>query len=96
MEAGTAAGSFYGVSPLLLGIRPEFEGLLIDPCVPAEFESFSVKRQFRGNLFIIRIENPEHVEKGVRTITVDGKEINGKLIECAGSGKTYGVKVIMG
>jgi cellobiose phosphorylase len=64
----------------ILGIRPTYEGLIIDPCIPSEWSEFRIKRKFRGALYNIYIENPNHVQHGVQEITVDGKPIEGQLI----------------
>jgi cellobiose phosphorylase len=60
----------------LLGVRPELGGLRIDPCVPAEWEGFVVRRRYRGCSLSIDVKNPRGVEKGVRSISVDGREVD--------------------
>lgn len=77
---GTAAWNFIAISQWILGIKPEYEGLLIDPCIPASWDGYSVKRIFRGALYNIKIENPKHMCKGVEKITIDGHQIKGNLI----------------
>ena len=59
----------------LLGIRPTLKGLLIDPSIPAEWDGFTVERSFRGCRLMIRVENPDHVQHGVREIRVNGELI---------------------
>ncbi len=70
---GAAAWSFASVSQYILGIRPELEGLRIDPCLPAEIKTFSCVRRFRGSTYRITVENKAGGHKGVSAVTVDGK-----------------------
>ena len=74
-------------------MRPEFDRLTVDPCIPAEWDGFSVTRRWRGATYRIRVENPDHVEKGVRSITVDGEEAG--TIPVFGEG-VHEVKIVMG
>ncbi len=93
---GTAAWTFVNVSQYLLGIRPEFNGLMIDPCIPAEMEGFTVTRKYRGCMYHIHVKNPDHVEKGIRSITVNGEKTDSTCIATDGTDKEYDVEVIMG
>lgn len=70
---GTASWNFYTISQYILGIRPDYEGLIIDPCIPKDWKGFTVARKFRGANFIIEVKNPNGVSKGVKQISVDGK-----------------------
>jgi cellobiose phosphorylase len=78
--SGTAAWNYVAASQWILGIRPELDGLRVDPCIPAEWDGFSVVRQFRGAEYRIAVTNPAHVCKGVRRVTVDGKAVEGNLL----------------
>lgn len=69
---GTAAWNFYTISQYILGIRPTYNGLLIDPCIPGAWDGFTVYRKFRGADLEIEVRNPKGVNKGVRTLTIDG------------------------
>ena len=93
---GTAAWTFVNVSQYLLGIRPDYDGLRIDPCIPPSFESFTVRRTFRDTVYDIHIENPDHVEKGVVSMTVDGAAIKGCVIPVQEGKKHCCVSVVMG
>ena len=77
---GTAAWMWYTVSEFILGIQPDYEGLRIDPCLPSTAKEYTVKRRFRGARYHIHVVNPDGHQKGVRTITVDGKSIDGNLV----------------
>lgn len=93
---GAASANFLGVSQYLLGIRPDYEGLRIDPCIPADWKEFTIKRKFRGEFYDIKVENPDAVSKGVKEIVVDGKVYKSNLIPLFGDSKTHQVKVVMG
>jgi cellobiose phosphorylase len=77
---GTAAWSFVSVSQWILGIRPDFDGLIIDPCLPAEWRKVQIKRVFRGCRLMIYIENPFGCSKNCDGMDVDGQWIEGNLI----------------
>lgn len=94
---GTAAWTFLDVSQYILGIRPDYDGLVIDPCIPSHMDGFTAKREFRGVTYHITVKNPSHVEKGVAKTLVDGKEISGNMIPAADvTGSDVNVEVIMG
>jgi cellobiose phosphorylase len=93
---GTASANFLGVSQYILGVRPDYEGLRIDPCIPKSWKSFTLRRKFRGETYEISIENPQGVSKGVREIVVDGRAIQDNLIPVFGDGGVHKVRVIMG
>ncbi len=77
---GTAAWTFLSASQYILGIRPSLDGLMIDPCLPAQFKELKVSRTFRGTVYNITIKNPSNAQKGIRKLIVDGKEISGNII----------------
>ena len=79
-----------------LGIRPQYNGLMIDPCISDKWDGFTVTRKFRGDTFHITVTNPDHVMKGVKSITVDGKAIEGNVLPVYGDGKEHDVQVVMG
>ena len=90
---GTAAWNYFAITQYILGIRPEYDGLLIDPCIPSDWQGFTVTRRFRGATYRIEVRNPEGRMKGVRTLRVDGKEIEGNLVPVMPAGGTYRVEV---
>lgn len=94
---GSACWNFVAVSQYILGIRPDYRGLLIDPCIPADWKGFSVKRRFRGSDYYITVRNPDGVSKGVKSITMDGKKLDGNLLPPdIRSGREHHIEVIMG
>ena len=69
---GTAAWNWYAITQFIFGIKPGYTGLTIDPCVPAEWDGYEVRRRFRGALYHIKVTNPDHVSKGVKSISING------------------------
>lgn len=99
---GSAAWLFRVGLERILGVRPVFEGLLIDPCIPASWKGFTVRRLFRGATYDIRVENTDHVECGVRELWVDGTrtcETKGPREKCVSPfpvGTSHEIRVVMG
>jgi N,N'-diacetylchitobiose phosphorylase len=91
-----SAGWFYtAATRWMLGIRLTFKGLVIDPCIPADWKEFSVVRRWHGAVFNITVNNPEGVQKGVKTIELDGKRVQG-AIPPQPAGSAHEVRVLMG
>jgi cellobiose phosphorylase len=80
----------------ILGIQPDYDGLRVNPCIPPEWEGYQVSRKFRGATYKIRVRNPEFVSKGVKTVKVDGRTIEGSLIPIAAPGTSCQVEVVLG
>lgn len=93
---GTAAWTFVNVSQYILGIRPSFDGLTVDPCIPETMKGFQVERNFRGTAYSIKVENPNGVQKGIVKLIVDGQEIQGCTIPFAVGKTSCQVTAIMG
>ena len=93
---GTAAWTFVNISQHILGIYPTHQGLRIDPCVPKGFGNFELTRKFREGTYHIKVVNPENVEKGVKSLTVDGKEAAGCIVPYEKGKDSYDVVVTMG
>ena len=93
---GTAAWSFVSISQYILGIRPDFDGLVVDPCIPANWERFSVTRKYRNSIYQITISNPNKINKGVKSLYLDGKLVSGNKIPDLNDGKTHNVEVVLG
>jgi cellobiose phosphorylase len=77
---GSATWMLRDVVDHLLGVRPTYEGLVIDPCVPKKWKQFRIRRRFRGKIYDVTVRNPKGVEKGVKKILVDGQPLEGNLI----------------
>ena len=91
---GTAAWNWYAITQFILGIKPAYDGLEINPCICTEWKEYQVKRKFRGAEYLITILNPNGVCKGVKSIEVDGQPIEGCIVKH--SAGTHTVKVVMG
>lgn len=92
---GTAAWTFTNISQYILGIRPEFDGLCIDPCIPDYMKEFSVKRTFRGAEYNIHIDNSSGSQKGLKSLIVNGKSVEGNIIPYDENIKKYDVTAVL-
>lgn len=80
----------------LLGIRPEFEGLVIDPKMPNDWNSYRVERPFRGDHYSISVSKNKNLPEGKLIIKLDGKKINGNLIKPLKDGEKHIIDVEVG
>ncbi len=88
---GTAAWNWYTITQFILGIRPTYDGLEIDPCLPSTMREYSVRRILRDAVLQINVHNPEGHEKGVKSITIDGQPIQGNRIKVSSGQHTVEV-----
>ncbi len=93
---GTAAWTFVNISQYILGVYPTHTGLSVNPCVPKGFGDFTLTRKFREGTYNIKVVNPDNVEKGIKSITVDGNTIDGCVIPYEKGKTNYNVVVTMG
>ncbi len=93
---GTASWNFYAITQFILGIRPDYDGLIVDPCIPTSWKGFKVCRKFRGATYRIEVLNQDGLSKGVKEIIVDGHSQTSNLIPLFGDGLEYAVTVILG
>uniref|UniRef100_A0A2I2K947 Cellobiose phosphorylase n=1 Tax=feces metagenome TaxID=1861841 RepID=A0A2I2K947_9ZZZZ len=77
---GTAAWNWYAITQFILGIKPSYDGLEINPCICSQWKEYNVTRRFRGAVYNIEILNPDGICKGIRSITVDGQDISGNIV----------------
>ena len=91
---GTAAWTFTVLTQGILGIKPDYDGLRIDPCIPSKVKEYKVNRLYRGTMYHITVKNPHKKEKGVSRMIVDGKEINSDVLPLSRK-KEVDVEVIM-
>lgn len=92
---GTASWCMVAITQYILGIRPDYDGLLIDPCIPPEWPGFTIKRKFRGAIYNIEILNPEHRSKGIWQITIDGDKVESCILPVFQEGTEHNIKVIL-
>ena len=93
---GTAAWTFATISQFILGIKPDFDGLRIDPCIPSDCDGYNCVRVFRGKTYNIHVTNPNHVEKGVASLKVNGTVMPSNVIDPTLGEDTVEVEVVLG
>lgn len=92
---GTAAWNWYAITQFILGVQPSYDGLVINPCIPADWNGYEVNRRFRGADYRITVSNPSGLSKGVKSITLNGKKIEGNLVPMQPAGSTNVVEVTL-
>jgi len=93
---GTASWNFYAISQFILGIRTDYDGLRIDPVVPAAWDGYVVRRKFRGATYRIEVTNPDHISCGVKELSINGEKLDGNLVPICPGGSVNNVSVILG
>lgn len=91
---GSSGWAYYAATQYLLGVRPDFDGLTVDPCIPGDWTEFSVTRKWRGAEYRIHVSNPKGVEKGVASMTLDGQPV--QILPILAPGSVCQVEVVMG
>lgn len=91
---GSGGWAYFSATRYMLGIRPDFEHLTIDPCIPADWKEFSAVRRWRGAEYDIHVENPDGVMKGVQESYLDGEKV--ERIPVMAQGSRHDVRVVMG
>lgn len=94
--SGTASWTWTAITQYILGIRPDYDGLRVDPCIPAAWKEYKVTRIFRGREFAITIKNPTGLQKGVDSILLNGKKIKGNVIPFGETLEKNDVVVVLG
>lgn len=92
---GTASWNYEAVSKWILGVRPEFNGLMIDPCIPKNWSGFKVVRRFRNAVYNIEIRNPSRISKGIKSVIVDGVNWEGNIIPNFDDNKEHEVIAVL-
>ncbi len=93
---GTAAWTFVNVSQYILGVTATHNGLSVNPCVPKNFGDFKLTRKFREGTYNITVKNPGNVEKGIKSMIVDGTPVEGCVIPYVAGKTAYNVEITMG
>ena len=92
---GTAAWNYYAITQFILGIKPDYNGLEINPCIPSDWKGFEVTRKFRDATYLIDIKNTG-VNRGVKSIIVNGKALSGNIIPLQPAGSVNKIEVVLG
>lgn len=92
---GTAAWNYYAITQFILGIKPDYNGLEINPCIPVDWKGFEVARKFRDATYLIDIKN-SGVNRGVKSIRVNGKALSGNIIPLQPAGSVNKIEVVLG
>ena len=93
---GTASWTMKAATDWILGIRPDFKGLIVDPCIPKNWNKFRIIRKFRNTIYDIQVLNPENLSKGIKKIKLDNKIQENNLLPIFNDGKKHVVEVIIG
>ena len=88
---GTAAWNWYAITQYILGIKPSYDGLEIDPCICSQWKEYTVRHRFRGATYEITVKNPDGLCKGVREIIFDGQPVEGNVVPCTPGSHTVTV-----
>ena len=94
--SGTSSWMYQTGTQWILGIRAEYDGLRIDPCIPSTWDGFKARRKYRGVTYHITVNNPKHVCKGVEQVSVNGGQAEGSLIRAAEDTNEVHVEVTLG
>ncbi len=93
---GTASWNYYTIVQYILGVRPQYDGIEIDPCIPKSWKGYTVNRKFRGAQYEIIVNNEAGVSKGIREILLNGEKLNGKIVPVQKAGTRNKVELFMG
>lgn len=94
--SGTASWTYQAAVQYILGVRPTHEGLVVDPCIPRAWDGFEITRQFRGATYRITVKNPDKASKGVASLLVDGRAVEGNVLPILPAGTIAEVEVVLG
>ncbi|MCJ7660218.1 MAG: hypothetical protein MUO67_13820, partial [Anaerolineales bacterium] len=93
---GAAAWAYFSATHYILGLRPEIDGLRIDPCIPSKWKGFKARRRFRGRMIQIVVKNPEGVCLGIKSLTLNGEKLTDNLIPADRLDDQNHVDVVLG
>ena len=93
---GTGSTVMVGCVEGICGMRPNADGLVIDPSIPSDWDGFEIEKNFRGTHLSIKVVNEAHVESGVKSVTLNGEALDGKLIPADKLKEQNDIVVVMG
>jgi cyclic beta-1,2-glucan synthetase len=94
--SGSAAWLYRVGVETLLGFQLEADRLRLDPRIPRSWDQFTLVYRYRATTYRITVTNPDGVERGVRSIAVDGRPIDGAVVPLADDGQTHEVVMVLG
>jgi len=77
------------ITDWLVGVRPTYDGLLIDPCLPSDWERASLRREWRGASYEISISRPRGLVGGRLRVQVDGDDLPSNLVPAYADGRLH-------
>lgn len=92
---GTAPWMLLCGVQFILGVKPLFDGISIEPCIPSGWDGYEVKRRFRGSIYRFIVRNPDHVQARVSRVIVDGVKIRGTKVRDYRDGSEHTIEVTM-
>lgn len=93
---GTASTVMVGCVEGICGVRPDAGGLNLDPSIPAQWDGFAMEKVLRGKNLHISVENPSHVESGVKSVTLNGKALEGAYVPAEDLREENNITVVLG
>jgi cyclic beta-1,2-glucan synthetase len=93
---GSAGWLYRVVLETILGFQVRGDKLTLNPCIPHNWPGFEITYRYRSATYIIRVENPLGVERGVKELTLDGKRLEGGVVALSDDGQSHEVRVVMG
>lgn len=93
---GTASTVMVGCVEGICGMRPDADGLEISPSIPSEWNGFKIEKNFRGKKLNINVDNSAHVESGVKSVTLNGVELDSNYIPAEKLADTNNITVVLG
>ena len=94
--SGTSSWTYQAATKFIMGLKPNYHGLEINPCIPKNWEGFKATRIYRGITYEIEVKNPDRISKGIKSITVNGEHISGNIVPFPANDEVQIIEVIMG
>ena len=99
MEFTWITGSIAWINTVLssemLGIRADYDGLIIQPCIPSSWKEYTVIRRFKEAEYHITVRNPHGLMSGKLCLKVDGIPMEGQRIPCLREGCVHMVEAVL-
>ncbi len=92
-----AAGWLYRVGiEYILGFVKEGSRLLVQPCIPRDWNEYWIEYRYKSTKYIINVKNPDRVNRGVREMTLDSTTIEDGYIPLVDDGREHTVQIVLG